>query len=122
KNSSKLILKKDDYKLLISILNGLQGKTKFDRKNAEDLKSELNNAVITSSDNFPANVVGMNSKVTIREEDKNEVMELVIVSPDKANIKKKKISVLAPIGTALIGFRQGQKVHWKVPAGNRTFT
>ena len=47
---------------------------------------------------------------------------MMIVTPDKANIKEKKISIMAPIGTALIGFRQGQKVKWKVPSGHKIFT
>ena len=46
----------------------------------------------------------------------------MLVTPDKADIKDKKISVMAPIGTALIGFRKGQQVKWRVPAGQRTFT
>ncbi len=58
----------------------------------------------------------------IKADGKNEAMELVIVTPDKANIKEKKISIMAPIGTALIGFRKGQKVKWKVPSGDKTFT
>ena len=49
-------------------------------------------------------------------------MELMLVTPDKADIKEKRISVMAPIGTALIGFRKGQKVKWQVPAGKKTFT
>jgi regulator of nucleoside diphosphate kinase len=44
------------------------------------------------------------------------------VTPDKANIKEQKISIFAPIGTALIGFRRGQKINWQVPAGKKTFT
>jgi regulator of nucleoside diphosphate kinase len=43
------------------------------------------------------------------------------VLPQQADIKKKKISVLAPIGTALIGFRKGRKVSWNVPAGKKDF-
>jgi len=49
-------------------------------------------------------------------------MELMIVTPDKADIKKRQISIMAPLGTALIGFRQGQKVKWQVPSGKKTFT
>ncbi len=49
-------------------------------------------------------------------------MEFMLVTPDKADIKDKKISVMAPIGTALIGFREGQQVKWRVPAGHKTFT
>jgi regulator of nucleoside diphosphate kinase len=46
----------------------------------------------------------------------------MLVAPDKADIKEKRISVMSPIGTALIGFRKGQKVKWQVPAGKKTFT
>ncbi|MDQ3845411.1 MAG: GreA/GreB family elongation factor, partial [Bacteroidota bacterium] len=73
-------------------------------------------------DNFPQDLVRLNSKVKIAEGNKGNVMELVLVTPDKANIREGKISVMAPIGTALIGFRQGQKVKWQVPAGKKTFT
>jgi regulator of nucleoside diphosphate kinase len=48
-------------------------------------------------------------------------MAITIVLPQKADIKQKKVSVLAPIGTALIGFRKGQKVSWEVPAGKKDF-
>jgi regulator of nucleoside diphosphate kinase len=44
------------------------------------------------------------------------------VTPDKADIKEKKVSVMAPLGTALIGFKKGQRVKWQMPAGKKTFT
>ena len=56
------------------------------------------------------------------EEKENNVMELTVVTPEKANIKKRLISIMSPVGTALIGFRKGQQVKWKVPAGKKTFT
>jgi regulator of nucleoside diphosphate kinase len=122
KIENKLVLKKDDYTLLTSYLNSARWQSTFDRRNAEDLNAELKKATLVNQDEFPGDVVGLNSKVRIKAEGKNEVMELILVTPDKANIKEKKISVMAPIGTALIGFRQGQKVKWKVPAGNKTFS
>jgi regulator of nucleoside diphosphate kinase len=122
KINNQLILRKDDYKLLISYLNGGYGKTAFDRRNAEDLHAELKKAKLVNKDDFPVDVVRLNSRVRIKAEDKDEVMELTLVTPDKADIKERRISIMAPIGTALIGFRQGQKVKWQVPAGNRTFT
>ena len=118
----RLVLTRDDHKLLTSYLSGMAGKTAFDRKNAEDLRTELKKAKIVGKDDFPVDVVRLNSRVTIKAEDKNEIMELMLVTPDKANIKEKKISVLAPVGTALIGFRKGQKVKWQVPAGKKSFT
>jgi regulator of nucleoside diphosphate kinase len=122
KLNKQLVVTRDDYKILTSILNASWAKTQFDRKNTEELMAELKKAKLVSNDNFPLDIVRLNSKVTIKQEDKNEIMELTLVTPDKANIKEKKISILAPIGTALIGFSQGQKVKWRVPAGQKTFT
>ena len=122
KTNNRLVLLIDDYKLLISYLNGGQSKTAFDRRNAEDLRIELKKAKLVNKDDFPDDIVRLNSKVRIKAEENDKVMELMLVTPDKADIKQKMISVMAPIGTALIGFRQGQKVKWQVPAGKKTFT
>ena len=122
KTNNRLILLIDDYKLLNSYLNGRYGKTAFDRRNAEELQMELKRAKLVSKDDFPEDVVRLNSRVCIRPEGKEEQMELMLVTPDKADIKEKKISIMAPIGTALIGFRQGEVVKWQVPAGQQTFT
>ncbi|HWH62741.1 MAG TPA: GreA/GreB family elongation factor [Ginsengibacter sp.] len=122
KIKNKLVIRKDDYSLLISYLNNARRQSTFDRRNAEELTAELKKATLVNKNNFPSDVVGLNSKVRIKAEGKSEEMELMIVTPDRANIKEKKISIMAPIGTALIGFRQGQKVKWKVPSGNKMFT
>jgi len=122
KIKNNLVIRKDDYSLLISYLNNVRRQSTFDRRNAEDLTAELKKATLVNKNDFPGDVVGLNSKVKIKAEGKSEEMELIIVTPDRANIKEKKISIMAPIGTALIGFRQGQKVKWKVPAGYKMFT
>ena len=121
KIKNKLVLRKDDYSLLVSYLNNARRQSTFDRRNAEELTAELKKATVVNKNDFPEDVVRLNSKVRIKAEGKSEEMELILVTPDKANIKEKRISIMAPIGTALIGFRQGQKVKWKVPAGNKTF-
>ncbi len=120
--NKQLVLLKDDYTLLISYLKGSHGKTPFDRKNVKALQSELKKAKLVTKDDFPLDVVRLNSTVRIKTEDKDEVIELILVTPDKADIKERKISIMAPIGTALIGFRQGQQVKWQVPSGKKTFT
>lgn len=122
KTNNRLLLRTDDYKLLISYLNSQIGKTAFDRRNAEDLHAELKKAKLVAKDDFPGDVVRINSTVRIKAEDKEEIMELMLVTPDKANIKERRISIMAPIGTALIGFRKGQQVNWQVPSGRKTFT
>lgn len=122
KTKENLVLLKDDYKLLISYLNSWHRRSAFDRRNAEELHSELKKAKLVGKDAFPLDVVRLNSTVSIKAEGKEEIIEIMLVTPDKANIKEKKISIMAPIGAALIGFRQGQKVKWQVPGGKKTFT
>ena len=92
------------------------------RKELARLKTELKKAKLVNKDDFPHDVVRLNSMVRIKAEDKDEIMEQMLVTPDKADIKENRISVMAPIGTALIGFRKGQRVKWQVPAGKKTFT
>jgi len=120
KNS--LLLRKDDYEIIQSYLKTGPHKHSFDRKNAEELKVELKKAKLVSPDKFPEDVVRLNSKVKIKEDQNDKTMEFILVTPDKADIKERKISVMAPIGIALIGFRQGQRVKWQVPSGKKTFT
>ena len=122
KLNNQLVLMKDDYNLLVTYLNNRTGRTTFDRRNAEDLFAELKKAKLVSKDEFPSDVVRLNSIVRIKPADKDQVMELMIVLPDKADIKERKISIMSPVGTALIGFRQGENVKWQVPSGKKTFT
>jgi regulator of nucleoside diphosphate kinase len=121
-STNSLILRNDDYKIIQSYLKAGPHKHSFDRKNAEELKLELKKAKLVSPDKFPEDAVRLNSKVKIKEERNDKVLEFTLVTPDKANIKERKISLMAPIGTALIGFRRGQKVKWQVPSGKKTFT
>lgn len=122
KIKSQLILTKEDYSLLLSYLKSGYGKTTMDRRNAEALQAELKKAKLVDKEDILPDVVRLNSIVKIESQNTDEIMELMLVTPDKANIKENRISVMAPIGTALIGFRKGQKVKWLVPAGKRTFT
>ena len=119
---NNLVIREDDYLLLITYLNNARRQPTFDRRNADELTSELQKATLVNKINFPGDVIGLNSKVRIKAEGKSEEMEFVIVTPERANITEKKISIMAPIGTTLIGFRKGQQVKWKMPAGNKTFT
>ncbi|HYC28526.1 MAG TPA: nucleoside diphosphate kinase regulator [Chitinophagaceae bacterium] len=121
KINNSLVLRKDDYEILLSCLRSMNYKNAFDRSNAEELQAELKRAKLVSKEKFPADVVRLNSRVKIREEKKDTVMELELVIPEKADIRQRKILVMAPVGTALIGFRQGQKVAWQVPSGKKTF-
>ncbi len=121
KKHSGLVLRQDDYEILISYLRGGQHLSSMDRVNAEELHAELKKATLVERDKFPSDVVRLNSMVKIKDVNAGKEMEFTIVTPDLADIKQKKISVLAPIGTALIGFKKGQSVKWNVPAGEKSF-
>ena len=90
-------------------------------KNGEHLTSleqELNSAQIVTSQEVPSNVITMNSKFLLKDLDTNEEMEYTLVYPSEANLAEDKISVLAPVGTAVLGYREGDKFEWKVPNGS----
>lgn len=118
----RLVLAKNDYEAIMGYIKLGAGRTSFNRHDAEELEKELKKATLVSREELPEDVVRLNSTVKIREEKTAKVMELTLVSPEKADIKQRKISILSPIGTALIGFCKGQVVIWNVPAGTKTFT
>lgn len=122
KINNPIIILEDDYKILLSYLSDERYTKKNDAQNAKELGAELKKAILVSKENFPNDVVRLNSKVKIKEGSQNRIIELILVTPDKADISKRKISVMAPVGTALVGFRKGQKIKWRVPAGEKTFT
>jgi hypothetical protein len=61
----------------------------------------------------------MNSRAELLDLDSNEHMEFTLVLPDEANIEEGKISVLAPLGTAMLGYGVGDEFEWTVPYGSR---
>ena len=87
--------------------------------NLEPLARELERAEIVSPKAVPAGVVTMNSKVVLRDMASSEKLTYVLVFPNEADIDRGAISVLAPVGTAILGYSKGDEVEWKVPAGMR---
>jgi regulator of nucleoside diphosphate kinase len=83
------------------------------------LKTELDRAETVSPDDVPANVVTMDSTVMLRDVDTDEVEVYTLVYPDRADIANNQLSVLAPVGTAILGYQIGDEVRWRVPAGWR---
>ena len=61
----------------------------------------------------------MNSRVCLKEMEEGEENTYTLVFPSDAEIEQNKISILAPIGTAILGYRKGDTVSWLVPAGKR---
>lgn len=116
-----VILLKHDFEILNAHVKNLQGMQVNEKENFSKLSQELKKAKIVDSEDFPDDIVRLDSTVIIKDLQTNREMTITIVLPQKADIKQKKVSVLAPIGTALIGFGKGQKVSWEVPSGKKDF-
>jgi regulator of nucleoside diphosphate kinase len=123
KKEQQLLINKDDYEMINAYLRrSLSAENTFSRREAEYLKAEILKAKIVNKNELPDDVVRLNSTVTIEDAKEKKQMQVKVVTPDKANIKQRMISIFAPIGTALIGFRKGQSVSWMMPAGRKVFT
>jgi len=85
----------------------------------EKLDGELARAIVVPSDKIPPDVVTMNSRVVFVNEITDERREVTLVFPFEADISAGKISILAPVGTALLGLRVGQSIDWEVPSGEK---
>jgi regulator of nucleoside diphosphate kinase len=110
-NQDNLILTKADFEKLTSLINTANADT------AELLEEELNRASVVADEDLPADVVSMNSKVRFQDLESERETIVTLVYPHDANIEENKISILAPVGSALIGLRVGQVIQWPVPNG-----
>ena len=84
-----------------------------------ELIAELQRAEIVASDEVPDDVVTMNSTVVLRDLETDEVETYTLVYPNHADIARNRLSVLAPVGTAILGYHVGDVIRWRVPSGVR---
>lgn len=109
-------LSEEDYELLTKHVRPSQ--------NEEDnmsLAYELGRAKVVKSETLGPERVKINSSVQIKDIASGIVTTIQIVAPEHADIKSHKVSVLTPIGSALIGFKKGDQVAWKMPAGVKQY-
>lgn len=102
-----------DMRRLRPLIDGM----KNSRDDLRGLQAELLQARVVAPDAVPSDVITMNSKARLRDLDTGEEVTYTLVFPDQANIEQGRISVVAPIGTAMLGHRVGDDFEWKVPAG-----
>jgi regulator of nucleoside diphosphate kinase len=94
----------------------------LDPREQGDLKAlteELHRAVIVDPKEVPPDVITMNSRAELIDLDTRETVTFTLVFPAEANIEEEKISVLAPIGAGMLGYRVGDEFEWNVPEGVR---
>lgn len=108
-----------DAQRLQQLIRGMTNPGDHERIFLKMLAEELLRAEIVDPLKIPRDVVTMNSLVKFRDTDSGEIYMYSIVYPANADFENGRISVLAPIGMALLGYRVGDLVKWPVPAGMR---
>jgi regulator of nucleoside diphosphate kinase len=103
-----LVILETDYQRLLKLIE------QNDTASADMLDVEISRADIVKAKDFPSNVVTMDSVVTFIDLDSNEEKTISLVYPADANVDEMKISILSPVGSALIGLRIGGKIDWPV--------
>lgn len=106
-----LILTQADFQKLSSLIASAQNDI------AALLEEELSRASIVSDHELPQDVVSMNSTVNFQDLESGKESVVTLVYPQDASIAENKISILAPVGSALIGLRVGQVMNWPLPNG-----
>ena len=107
----QIYLTQDDMDRLLKLVEARPGQ-RYDK-----LENELVRANVVPREEIPGDVVTMNSRVIFENETTREQREITLVSPESADIDQGRISVLVPIGTALLGLRIGQSIDWELPGG-----
>jgi regulator of nucleoside diphosphate kinase len=108
-----------DMKRLRALIEDAKRSDRRGNECLESLEAELTRGRLVAPTDVPADVITMNSRVRLVDLDTNEEMVYTLVFPNEANIAQSKISVLAPIGTAMLGYRVGDTFTWQVPDGIR---
>ena len=114
----RIELSSADMQRLRSIV-GSRAASLRDREHLLDLQEEIDHAKVVDEDDIAADVVTMQSEVRVRDGRTGVARDYTLVSPSQADLAAGRLSVLAPLGTALLGYREGDEVEWQMPGGLR---
>jgi regulator of nucleoside diphosphate kinase len=115
----QIVITELDRKRLIDLILDAQSGEYRGSVYLDNLRGELHRAQIVTPQEIPADTITMNSKVALLDLDTREEEVYTLVYPEHADSAEGKISILAPIGTAMLGYRVGDVFEWDVPAGKR---
>jgi regulator of nucleoside diphosphate kinase len=91
----------------------------LDRQHLDVLSAELDRAVIIDADDISPDVIRMRTHVRVRDSTSQQTEDYTLVYPWEADVHSNLLSVLAPLGTALLGYREGDHIDWRLPGGVR---
>ncbi len=106
-----------DMKRLSDLIDLARRAESYSKDTLNKLSEELDRGQLVAPQDVPKDVITMNSRVCLTDLDTGEDTTYTLVFPEDADINQGKISVLAPIGTAMFGYRIGDTITWEVPDG-----
>jgi regulator of nucleoside diphosphate kinase len=113
-HGNPILISDRDYDNLVDMFETLSA---AEIKQTQPLEEELLRANIIASDEMPADVVAMNSQVQFIDLDTGKVSKVRLSYPWESDMEKGKLSILSPVGTALIGLGTEQEITWPLPNG-----
>jgi regulator of nucleoside diphosphate kinase len=113
----RIVMSRGDANRLRSLVASERARRSQDREHLADLEHELDRANVVEGQLLPGDRVAVNSSVRVRDLDAGTSHDYTLVWPSHANAAERRISVLAPMGTALLGCRAGARVEWHMPGG-----
>lgn len=119
--AKNIVITEADYGRLMRLVESSRRFRQRDAEHLDDLEQELERAIVVNAGEVPHDVVTMNSRVRVKDLNSGRETTYQIVFPGNADVAKNRISVLAPIGTGLLGYSAGTTVEWRVPSGMRRF-
>ncbi|REK16559.1 MAG: nucleoside diphosphate kinase regulator [Planctomycetota bacterium] len=114
-----LCITEQDHRSLQVLIDASREQPNGQRRYSDALQSEITRARIVDGSSVPRDVVTMNSRVRLRDLDTGETEVYTLVYPRMADPGENRISILAPVGTAILGCSIGDVIEWPVPAGVR---
>jgi regulator of nucleoside diphosphate kinase len=113
--ADRIYVRRSEHDRLLSLAEQASGGV--DAVAAERLEAELDRALVVEDGPMPADVVTMESRVVFEDLRTGTTRDVVLVYPSAADASAGRVSVLAPIGAALIGLRTGDSIEWPLPDG-----
>lgn len=108
-----------DMQRLRHLLSGSHGISSRDEGHFDTLEQELERAIELEVSDTPPDLITMHTRVRVSDFESGKSREYTLVYPWEADVTTNKVSVLAPLGTALLGYREGAQLQWRMPGGVR---
>ncbi|HEV2481967.1 MAG TPA: GreA/GreB family elongation factor [Puia sp.] len=113
KRQKELLIMQEDHNLITKYINAFKKIKSIDGRTIVRLWEQLRDAIVVEKVRFPKDVARLNSTVIVKNLETNLVMAYTIVLPGEVDKRKNKVSILSPIGIALIGLKKGLYFSWE---------